>query len=198
MNATTKIITTKIIAAKRRGRIAATIGSALALNAALAAKPASAVIQPNPVTTTTTSTSTPTTVVNNKGIYNTEIGSEYVGKNAQALALDSQWCKSWGEGQYRIRDFKLNNVLAPGDRNTPVPEGSLVSRPIRLSRLEPFTAAAMPKGSSSTPCRPQDCASTSPSPSTGRAIPSDNESRGTSWRTGPTIPRFLKARFRHG
>jgi hypothetical protein len=100
---------------------AAALGTALVLTGALAATPASATVD-NPVTTTTTSTTTPSTVVNR--VYNTKIGSVYVEKNTRSMVLENQWCRSWGEGQYRIRDFKLNNVLAPEDRNTPVPEGS--------------------------------------------------------------------------
>jgi hypothetical protein len=114
MNTVTK--TTKVTTAKR---IAATLGSALALNAALVASPASAIAEPNPVTTTTT-------MVTNTNVYQSKIATTVnVGKqHTQGLVLESNWCKIWGEGQYRIRDFKITYVTAPEDRNKPIEEGS--------------------------------------------------------------------------
>jgi hypothetical protein len=117
---------TKITTAKR---IAATLGAALALNAALVANPASAVVAPT--TPPTTPQTTTTTVVTNSGI---SARITYTDKITRTVSADNfvtplafpegQWCKTWGEGQYRIRNFKLNYVLAPEDRNRPVPEGS--------------------------------------------------------------------------
>jgi hypothetical protein len=131
MNTVTK--TTKVTTAKR---IAATLGSALALNAALVANPASAAVEPNPVTTTTTMVTNPG-VSNDAYAYHPKTSdSLIVGKHTQGLVLESQWCKSWGEGQYRIRDFRLNSVVAPEERNRPDAEGSfgVVSHQVAQAR----------------------------------------------------------------
>jgi hypothetical protein len=113
-------------------RIAATtLGSAVALSALLAGNNSANAIQPPPTTTptsTSTSTTNPTTTtittsVPNKyslGNRGTKVGD--LASKGNLILSEGNWCKIWGEGQSRIRDFKLARVLHPDDRGRPAPE----------------------------------------------------------------------------